>query len=208
MEWYDFFSGFYDKSLENLYRDSRRRAIEVLDLQDDHAVLDVSCGTGANFDHIKADQINVRLYGTDYSKGMLKKAAARVRKHDWKHVHLFHADATKLDVSTVGEFSLQHGKFDRILCVLGLSVVPHWEKVLDNMLSMLKEDGRIVVVDVCAEKRTFNTWLVEKIAGADLDRPIWQKVKSLTRGFTLEYFPVNEAKVGGRLFIASGLKLT
>ncbi len=52
MKWYDIFSGFYDKSLEKLYFSSRKRAIELLDLKDNQTVIDIACGTGANFKHI------------------------------------------------------------------------------------------------------------------------------------------------------------
>ena len=97
-------------------------------------------------------------------------------------------------------------KFDRIICVLGLSVIPDWEKVMDRMIDLLKDEGRLVVVDVFAEKRDFNTWLVEKIAKADLDREIWQTMKNKTHNFQMEYLPVKESKVGGKLFVASGTK--
>lgn len=48
MKWYDFFSNFYDNALEKLYRDSRIRAIQLLDIQDDHQILDLAYGTKSN----------------------------------------------------------------------------------------------------------------------------------------------------------------
>ena len=78
--------------------------------------------------------------------------------------------------------------------------------VLDNALRLLNEGGKIVVVDVFAEKRNFNTWLVEKIAKADLNRNIWQTLQTKTVNFHQEYLPVKENKVGGKLFVAVGTK--
>ena len=70
----------------------------------------------------------------------------------------------------------------------------------------LNENGKIVIVDVYAEKRTFNTWLVEKLAKADLNRKIWQTLQTKTVDFHQEYLPVKESKVGGKLFVAVGTK--
>lgn len=206
MKWYDFFSTFYDNSLEKLYFSSRKRAVELLDLQDHQTVIDIACGTGANFKHIKYLNKKITLYGTDFSEGMLKKAENAVLKNNWDNIHLFQADARTLNFSTVEKYTISKSGFDRIICVLGLSVIPEWDKVLDNLINLLNENGKIVIVDVFAEKRNFNTWLVEKFARADLNRQIWQTLKTKTTDFQLEYLPIKENKVGGRLFVASGVK--
>lgn len=206
MKWYDVFSNIYDSSLEKLYFESRKRAIELLDLKPGQTLIDVACGTGANFKHIQALNIDLDIYGTDFSEGMLKKGQATIDKNNWKNISLFQADARKLTPVFIKEKVNQDLRFDRVLCVLGLSVILDWEQVLDTMLDLLKENGRIVIVDVFAQKRTFNTWLVEKFAQADLDREIWQTLKVKTKDFHYEYLSVKERKVGGKLFVATGIK--
>ncbi len=206
MKWYDFFSNIYDSSLEKLYFESRTRAVELLDLKDGQILLDVACGTGANFKHILAKDIELNIYGTDFSSGMLRRGQAAIDKNQWENIKLFQADARELTPEYVREQTKQEAGFDRIICVLGLSVIPDWETVLDKMLGLLKDEGKIVIVDVFAEKRDFNTWLVEKIAKADLDRPIWQTLKEKTTDFHAEYLPVKESKVGGKLFVSAGVK--
>lgn len=206
MKWYDIFSNFYDSSLEKLYFSSRKRAVELLDLQDGQTVIDVACGTGANLKHIKAGNHNIELYGTDFSSGMLRKAQDLVEKNKWENTHLFQADARTL---TLASIEAQTGKklhFDRVICVLGLSVIPDWELVMDGLIGLLQEGGKIVILDVFAEKRDLNTWLVEKVASADLNRKIWQTLETKTADFHQEYLPVKESKVGGRLFVAVGTK--
>lgn len=168
MKWYDFFSNFYDTSLENLYFSSRQRAIELLDLRDNQTVIDIACGTGANFKHIKAKNDKVTLYGTDYSNGMLKKGQYSIEKNSWTNIFLFQADARELTLTSIEKYTNKKLSFDRVICVLGLSVIPEWELVLDNLLGLLNENGKIVIVDVFAEKRNLNTWLVEKLAKANL----------------------------------------
>ncbi len=206
MKWYNLFSNFYDKSLEKLYFSSRQRAVELLDLNDNHIVMDVACGTGANFKHIQASNYQLDIYGFDYSSGMLKKGQELVDKNSWTNVSLFQTDARELNSQSIEKITTKKLHFDRIICVLGLSVIPEWELVLDNLLDLLKEDGKIVIVDVFAENRNFNTLLVEKIAKADLNRKIWQTLETKTDNFHLEYLPVKENKVGGKLFVAVGTK--
>lgn len=206
MKWYDIFSNFYDNSLEKLYFSSRKRAIELLDLKDNQTVIDIACGTGANFKHIKASNHKIILYGTDYSKGMLKKGQDSIEKNSWTDIFLFQADARELNLTSIEKYTNKKLSFDRVICVLGLSVIPEWEKVLENLIGLLNENGKIVIVDVFAEKRNLNTWLVEKIAKADLNRKIWQTLETKTDNFHQEYLPVKESKVGGKLFVAAGTK--
>jgi ubiquinone/menaquinone biosynthesis C-methylase UbiE len=206
MKWYNLFSNFYDRSLERLYFGSRKRAIELLDLQDNQLVLDIACGTGANFKHLQAPNHKITLYGTDYSSGMLKKAQDLIDKNNWDNTHLFQADARTLTLSSIEKHTGKRITFDRIICALGLSVIPEWETVLNNLMGLLSENGKIVIIDVFAEKRNVNTWLVEKIAKANLNRKIWQKLAGISDNFHQEYLPVKESKVGGRLFVAVGTK--
>lgn len=206
MKWYDIFSNFYDRSLERLYYSSRKRAVELLDLKDNQTVLDIACGTGANFKHILASNNNIILYGTDYSAGMLEKSKKLIARNAWKNTFLFQADAREINISNMEIHIKNKIKFDRIICVLGLSVIPEWENVLENLIGLLEENGKIVIVDVYAEKRDFNTWIVENIAKADLNRKIWQTLKIKTSNFHHEYLPVKESKVGGKLFVAVGTK--
>lgn len=206
MKWYNLLSNIYDTALEKLYFESRKRAIELLDLQAGQTIIDVACGTGANFKHIKATNIDINLYGTDFSEGMLQKAQATIDKNNWKNITLFQADARALTPSLIQEKAGKPFSFDRVICVLGLSVIPEWEMVLDKMLDLLNENGKIVIVDVFAEKRDMNTWLVERFAQADLNRKIWQALETKTTGFYQEYLPVKENKVGGKLFVACGQK--
>ncbi len=206
MKWYDIFSNFYDRSLERLYFSSRKKAAELLDLKDNLTVLDIACGTGANFKHILESNKNIFLYGTDYSAGMLEKSQSQIKRNGWPNTFLFQADAREINYSTIEIHFKKKIKFDRIICVLGLSVIPQWEMVLENLIEMLEENGKIIIVDVFAEKRDFNTWLVEKIAKADLNRKIWQTLQTKTSNFHHEYLAVKERKVGGKLFVAVGTK--
>ena len=137
MKWYDVFSKVYDSSLEKLYAESRKRAVELLDLEPGQVLIDIACGTGANFKYIIASTEDLEIYGTDFSEGMLKKAQILIHKNDWENIALFQADARELTPAYIKEQTNKNLAFDRIICVLGLSVIPDWEDVLDKMLQLL-----------------------------------------------------------------------
>ena len=109
MKWYDIFSNFYDNSLEKLYFNSRKRAVELLDLKDNQTVIDIACGTGANFKHIKASNDKIILYGTDYSSGMLKKGQDSIKKNSWTNIFLFQADARELNLTSIEKYTNKKG---------------------------------------------------------------------------------------------------
>ena len=67
-------------------------------------------------------------------------------------------------------------------------------------------EDQVVIVDVFAEKRDFNTWVVEKFARTELNRKIWQTLENKTNNFHYEYLPVKRSTVGGKLFVATGEK--
>jgi ubiquinone/menaquinone biosynthesis C-methylase UbiE len=206
MKWYNFFSNFYDFSLGKVYHSGRIKAVEHLGLKPGMNVLDVACGTGANFSYLLSAEPKINLYATDFSEGMLARAQSKVQKNRWDNVQLFQADARDLSLSYINEKLGSSIPFDRIICTLGFSVLPQWEKVMDNIIGLLKEDGRISIMDVFAEKRNINSWFVEKFANADVDRQIWQRLKLGSSDFNMDYIDVNKLIVGGSLFVASGKK--
>ena len=89
------------------------------------------CGTGKNFRFI-LEQIGPTgmLIGTDYSEGMLAQARRKVEKNSWQNVHLLRADARTLSRKMLEEVvAMPELRVERVICTLGLSVVPEWEKV-------------------------------------------------------------------------------
>ncbi|NRA93925.1 MAG: methyltransferase domain-containing protein, partial [Psychroserpens sp.] len=107
MKWYDIFSTIYDSSLEKLYFESRIRAVELLDLKDGQTLIDIACGTGANIKHINALNLELDIYGTDLSEGMLKKGQTTINKNNWNNITLFQADARELTPSLIKEQTKQ-----------------------------------------------------------------------------------------------------
>ena len=86
--WYDFFSLFYDRALEKLYRSSRAEAVAALQATPGSVVLDLACGTGQNFPLLELTVDDGLIIGVDNSVGMLNRARARIADEGWTNVRL------------------------------------------------------------------------------------------------------------------------
>jgi demethylmenaquinone methyltransferase/2-methoxy-6-polyprenyl-1,4-benzoquinol methylase len=88
---YGWLASIYDwANLEGLlYADARACAIELLGLRPGARVLDVACGTGANFALIEARiGPSGELVGIDLTQRMLDRARGRIASEGWRNVRL------------------------------------------------------------------------------------------------------------------------
>lgn len=201
MGWYDWFSDFYDSSLEPLYRDARRAAAEALRVAPGHTVLDLPCGTGQSFDFL-APHCRT-LVGVDLSKGMLRRAKQRADQHAWAHVHLLQRD---VHAFIWGDLAFP-ARPDRLHIFLGLSTFPRWEAAFERLWRILAPGGRCVVVDVHAERLGLQGRMVNLLAGADIRRRTWEPLERLATNFTRQDLP-RRREHGGQIFLAAGDKPT
>jgi len=97
--YYRIHSHFYDATRwAFLY--GRRRLVEKLEIVPGERVIEIGCGTGANFAAIQSKLGNTgELIGIDCSAPMLRKAAERVRKNGWPNVRLLDLEYGKETVT-------------------------------------------------------------------------------------------------------------
>jgi ubiquinone/menaquinone biosynthesis C-methylase UbiE len=178
---YSWVASIYDwANLEGvLYADARAKAVELLDLQPGARVLDVACGTGANFELIRR-QIGPsgQLVGVDVTLEMLDKARARIARAGWNNVYALEADVCKLHPKQLVE------PFDAALCTLGLSVIPDRQRAWMTMLECVRPRGRVAVMDAGepapGARRIDKTvprpmaWALERLFAADCTRRPWR----------------------------------
>ena len=200
MRWYDWFAGFYDRSLERLYRDARSAAAEALRVAPEHAVLDLPCGTGQSFNDLAPRC--AALVGVDLSAGMLRQARRRADEHGWTHVHLLERDVHALSPA---DLAVAGPRIDRLLVFLGLSTFPRWEMAFEHLWQLLAPGGRCVVVDVHAARLGLQGRMVNLVAGADIRRRTWEPLARLSAGFTRADLP-HRREHGGQIFLAVGDK--
>jgi ubiquinone/menaquinone biosynthesis C-methylase UbiE len=112
----------------------RRRAIDRLWLAPGDSVLDVACGTGANFASL-ADRVGPagRVVGVDLSPDMLALAAERVRRMG--------SDSVTLIEAAVEDAELP-GEFEGALFSLTHDVLQS-KAALDNVFAHLRRGGRV-----------------------------------------------------------------
>ncbi|HRE87935.1 MAG TPA: class I SAM-dependent methyltransferase [Myxococcota bacterium] len=200
MAWYDFFSNFYDSSLEALYRDARVSARDALDLAAGHRLLDAPTGTGQSVPLLaNAVGPDGLVVGLDKSRGMLRRARERVARESLTNVRLEEADLFTLDSATLG------GPFDRLHVFLGLSTLDKADEAFERLWAALVPGGRCAIVDVYAERLSFQGRMVNLIARADIRRRSWEPLEKRATGFSRVELP-SKKPVGGTLFLAVGDK--
>lgn len=205
MGWYDLFSNFYDRSLEPLYRAPRRAAAEALELEPGHAVLDLPCGTGQSFAEL-AERVTPGgvVLGVDFSQGMLARAQGKIERAAWKHVHVMQSDVHALDGAGLQQ-AIAREQVDRLHVFLGFTAFPEWEQAFANLWRLLAPGGRCVIVDVHAERPSFQGRMVNLVARADIRRRVWEPLERVADGYERRELP-SSREHGGQIFLACGRK--
>ncbi len=206
MSYYDFFSRVYDLAIERTYRPYRKQIVDALELSPDSRVLDVACGTGQNFDQLVAALgAEGRVAGVDLSKGMLDAARRRVERRGFRQIELLRTDVLELDIAKLKP--LFGGKRpDRVLCTLGMTVIPDWEAAVESVLRVLEPGGHVLIFDIYAETRVPQTYVARLFARADVRRKTWLPLERKSINFELTQLPGSPHVHGGRPFIATGEK--
>jgi ubiquinone/menaquinone biosynthesis C-methylase UbiE len=138
-------------------------------------VLEIGCGTGRNFPHLrKAVGPTGKVYGVDLSTGMLTKARELCAREGWSNVELAHCDALEY---------IPPEPLDGILFGLSYNTMPHHLAVLRQAWKQLRPGGRIVILDgkvpdgICGTLALpFGLWLMKNTM---LGNPFIQPWKDL-----------------------------
>lgn len=201
--YYDRFSKFYDCiSSDSYYRKPRQFAIKNLGLKPNQTILNIPCGTGQNFKYFQKYLHNTgNVIGIDLSEGMLSKAKAKIEKNNWNNIKILCGDATKIDPQWISKNIEQELKFDSILCDLGLSGFPGWQKIIDNFISLLKPIGKLVIMDWYIDKPGLRGKFIKWIGKGEVNRPLYQYMENKVENFVL-----NNSFKDGDMFVAIGTK--
>lgn len=204
--WYNLFSLFYDRALEDLYAPFRPAAVEALRLSEGASVLDLPCGTGQSFDFlVPAVGPAGSVLGIDQSSGMLRQARHRADRRGWDNVTLCQGPAAEVDAKLL-QAELGQPDVNGVLCALGLTALPDWEATFEGLFSLLRPGGRFVLFDVYASERMWETRSVELVARADLSRQAWLPLAARCSDFQRTVLPADAKRFGGELYVAAGTK--
>ncbi len=129
------FESFFED--ENTMRAELARSLEA---KEGDTILEVSCGTGVNFQHL-LDSIggHGELHALDFSPAMLKVALEKAEKRGYQNIRFYLANASYLP--------FEDDSFDALLHVGGLNTFTEMERALDEMVRVVKPGGKVVVSD-------------------------------------------------------------
>jgi ubiquinone/menaquinone biosynthesis C-methylase UbiE len=177
----------------------RGKAVERLDLKPGDRALEIGCGTGRNLPFLhQAVGPTGRVYGVDFSPGMLAKACKLREREDWSNVELIECDA----VDYVAPEPL-----DGILFGLSYNTMPHHLTVLHHVWNLLRPGGRLVIMDAKLPPglggelvRPFGVWLMKRtMLGNPYIQP-WKDLARFTDQIEMEEFML------GAYYICRGIK--
>src|SRR6202046_1730264 len=132
---YDRWAPIYDLVFGGVFSKGRRAAIQATN-DIGGRVLEVGVGTGISLPQYAP---NLRIFGTDISEGMLRKARARVSEFRLKNVEgLAVMDAEKLE--------FPDNSFDVVMAQYVVTAVPNPEAALDEFARVLRPGGELIVL--------------------------------------------------------------
>lgn len=137
----------YDRTFGAITNVGRRRATALLS-ELGGSVLEVGVGTGLALRHYDR---RVSVTGVDYSAEMLDKARAKVAAEGLQNVVALHRmDARTLD--------FPDESFDHVAAMHVISVVPEPEKVMSEIVRVVRPGGSIVIVNHFSRERGSLAW--------------------------------------------------
>lgn len=132
---YDRWAPIYDLVFGGVFSKGRDAAIQATN-KIGGRVLEVGVGTGIS---LPLYSPNVRIFGTDISEAMLKKAKKRVDEQRLKNVEgLAVMDAEKLE--------FEDDSFDVVMAQYVVTAVPNPEAALDEFARVLRPGGELIIL--------------------------------------------------------------
>jgi len=152
-------STIYDNNINKnfLYGEATKKFIKNIKLNNkDMVIADIGCGTGYVFEILtkKYRKKNIKFYGIDPAKGMLKIANKKIKD---KRVNFIDASFEKIH--------LKNNSVDRIISTLAL----HWVKSIDKGLKELKR--------VLKSKGSIDILMIEKSDGKEFKKLVFKVMK-------------------------------
>ncbi|WP_101295684.1 class I SAM-dependent methyltransferase [Halegenticoccus soli] len=134
----------------------RSRAADALALEPGDAVVEVGCGTGANFPYLR-DRVGPdgAVVGVDFSPGVLRRARARIGHEGWENVHAVRGDAIRPPVSGRGERDgdMPSRRPDAVFSSFVSGMLPDPTAAVRTWADLVGPGGRIGLLDLARSTR-------------------------------------------------------
>ncbi|MBI3897023.1 MAG: methyltransferase domain-containing protein [Gammaproteobacteria bacterium] len=131
------YAKLYDLYFGAVFQPGRRAVIERMNCRPGQRILEVGVGTGLSLPLYPA---GTRVAGIDISPEMLERARSRLtREGIYRGVELHVMDAERM--------LFADNSFDKVVAMYVVSVVPHPQRLVDEMRRVCKADGEIFIVN-------------------------------------------------------------
>jgi demethylmenaquinone methyltransferase/2-methoxy-6-polyprenyl-1,4-benzoquinol methylase len=117
----------------------KRRLVDMAEIEPDHYVLDLACGTGDIAFLLAAKITCGQVVGVDITPGMLEIAE--------KRRHALGIDSVCFEQGDILQLRHPDGRFDRITSGYGVRNVPYIPRLLREVFRLLKPGGRFLSLD-------------------------------------------------------------
>ena len=116
----------------------RKRVVEMLDLSPGDTVVEMGCGTGANFPYLR-DGVGPdgTVFGIDLVPEMLGEARRRIRKRGWENVHVARGDATQPPI----------GEVDAVVSTFLVGMLADPASAVRNWIDHVEPGGRVAIMN-------------------------------------------------------------
>jgi len=131
----------------------RGRAADALALEPGDTVVEMGCGTGANFPHLR-ERVGPegRVVGVDFTRGMLERARDRIAREGWANVHLVRADAAEVGFRE---------EVDAVLATFVVGMLADPGAAIEGWAGLLAPGGRLALLDAAQSTRWYR-WPVNR----------------------------------------------
>ncbi len=173
VNWYDTISSFYDFFTERIYRKQRAELIEKLELKTGDTVLLIACGTGISFEPI-IEKVGKegKIIGIDNSLKMLEVAQKKIATRGWSNIQLINTNAELISQELIENEIGEKIEFDTVIGELAFSVIPKWKTTIRKSMKLLKDGGKIGVLDGYRKQNDWINQILNFLPQSDISRDI------------------------------------
>ncbi len=136
-------------------QETRQRAVlDLLNVKPTDVVMDVGCGNARDIVQFikRAD----RVYGLDFSDGMIREGLKKLRPEPLESYGFVTGTAMSLP--------FQDESFDKVSCSEVVEHIPHWEQSLSEVVRVLKKGGRVAITT--PNRRSLYSYMRPAMRGA------------------------------------------
>ncbi|WP_433625694.1 class I SAM-dependent methyltransferase [Halomicrococcus sp. NG-SE-24] len=128
-------------------------AVDRLELSPGDTVVEMGCGTGANFPHLR-ERVGPagRVVGVDFTAGMLAQARDRVEREGWRNVHLVRADAAAFE---------PRERVDAVLATFVVGMLDDPGAAVNQWADAVRPGGNVALLDAGQSGRPY-AWPVNQ----------------------------------------------